>query len=221
MHRKFVDEHTLLIPPRTYRSENEIILNFDSSPEQMVAHHYYPVDPEPQIPEGYQISDESVFTFHEIYHEDIVTVVESSESTDPETGEVSSSSTPVEQMVMVDDSYIEADWQYEQIPEAPFPERDAAEKQIVGLIFNLAAKYNAVEAVAGLQAIDIPSLMALVQQYQVDPTDMQALMTTISIYVLQLQAVTEGTWSEAWDGLKSRFARWFGEIAAENQQQAE
>ena len=89
--------------------------------------------------------------------------------------------------------------------------RNDAEKEIVGLIVALARKYNAVEALARMTELSIPSLLALANEYSVTAVDLQETMTGVQIYVLQLQAVTGGTWAECWDGLKSRWEQWMQE----------
>lgn len=90
--------------------------------------------------------------------------------------------------------------------------RDNAEKAIVGAIASLAVKYNALAELASIEDISIPSLLELANEKGVTTSDLQGTMTLVQIYVLQLQAVTGGTWAECWDGLKSRFAAWLLEI---------
>lgn len=94
--------------------------------------------------------------------------------------------------------------------------RNDAERAIVGLIASLALKYGALDELSHME-LNIPALMALAAEHGVTAEDLQGTMTQVQIYVLQLQAVTGGTWAECWDGLKERWMRWMQEINTEEQ----
>ena len=99
----------------------------------------------------------------------------------------------------------------EQTPEPepePVPDttlRDNAEKAIVSAIMGLAYKYDALSDLADMQDITIPNLQALAAGKGVPQEEFGALITALTPYKWQLEAVTGGTWAECWEGLKSRF----------------
>ena len=103
-----------------------------------------------------------------------------------------------------------------EVPDPPEPipdttERDNAEKAIVAQFAELALLYNALDDLASLEEISIPSLLALAQEKNVTSEHLQYTMCTVQIYVLQLEAVTGDTWAGCWEGLRSRFAQWLNE----------
>lgn len=107
---------------------------------------------------------------------------------------------------------------YEELP-PPEPEpqpdttaRDNAEKAIVGAIRALAVRYNALADLAAMEDITIPNLEALAEAKGVPVDEFGALITMLTPYKWQLEAVTGLVWAEAWDGLKSRFKQWMEEI---------
>lgn len=91
-------------------------------------------------------------------------------------------------------------------------ERDNAERAIVGAIVALAVKYNALDDLKKVGDITIPNLKALAESKEVSLTDWNALISSITPMVWQLEAVVGGTWADCWQGLKSRFAQWMEEI---------
>lgn len=91
-------------------------------------------------------------------------------------------------------------------------ERDNAERAIVGAIVALAVKYDALEDLKAVGDITIPNLKALAERKEVSLTDWNALISSITPMVWQLEAVVGGTWADCWQGLKSRFAQWMEEI---------
>ena len=116
----------------------------------------------------------------------------------------------------------EAGWtraeELDPIPEPPdTTERDGAERAIVGVIVDLAQRYNALNELAQLSDITIPALLDLANRYGVTNADLQTAETTILILARHLEAIVGSTWGEAWDGLKSRFAGYLEEILNSNQ----
>ncbi len=91
--------------------------------------------------------------------------------------------------------------------------RDDAEKAIVGAIAALARKYDAMDALLALEDITIPILTALANEKGVPETEFGALITSLTPYKWQLEAVTGLIWSDCWDGLKSRFKKWIQELS--------
>lgn len=127
----------------------------------------------------------------------------------------------VDTEITVDTSYIQIDtWDYTEIPPAPEPElpdtteRDTAEKQIVGLILQLAQAHDAVNDIAQMQDITIPNLEALAASKGVttDSAEWLALIASITPLKWQLEAIEDTTWARCWQGLKSRFAQWMQEL---------
>lgn len=189
MYRKLIDEHTLEAPPHIYKGNGVVIFNFDRNEALMKQHGYYPVYPDPVIPENQQISSQSTFTFVPLEREEIIESEDSSSS----------------ESIMHDDSYISAEWIYEDVPVEAFPERDEAETMMAQRILALVMKYNAMEDFQRMEDITIPGLLALAQQYQVTSEDLHDAETEILILARHLEAITELSWSDTWAGFKSRF----------------
>ena len=218
MYRKFIDSHTLEAPPKTYRAEGVCIFNFDTDPDAMAMYHYYPVYPDPSVPEGQQVSAQSTFTLVPRQCESAEDVERIVVDTDAETGERTQRTVVETVTVRKDCSYITAEWVYEDIPVPSYPERDEAELMIARSILKLAAKYDAVAALATLDNLSIPGLMALAAQYHVTDEDLHGTETDVLILTRQLEAVTGLSWSDAWDGLKSRLPGYFQQIAQQQQE---
>ena len=144
--------------------------------------------------------------------------------TDEETGErrkVGEHTEMVDTEITVDTSYIQIDdWQYTELPPELEPEqpdtteRDNAEKAIVQEIVTAAAHYNAVQELISIEDITIPNLRALANQKGMPNSEFDALITKLTPYKWQLEAVENTTWAVCWEGLKSRFAQWMQEILA-------
>ena len=119
----------------------------------------------------------------------------------------------------VDDSYITVlESHYEEIP-APEPEsapdtteRDDAERAIVTAIVGLAQKYNAMQDLLAIEDITIPNLRSLAVAKGVPDAEFGALITELTPYKWQLEAVTGLPWAEEWSGLKERFSTYVHEI---------
>ena len=112
------------------------------------------------------------------------------------------------------------EWSYSPAPEPQPPstaERDNAEKAIVAAIAALARKYDATADIEGMEDITIPNLTALADAKGVPASEFGALITELTPYKWQLEAVTGLLWAECWEGLKSRFAQWMREIAEAEQ----
>ena len=192
---------------------------------------YMPLVGEPEDREGFtarpskwHVVPQSIIK-HEPRREDPVTkepFMEDVMEEDPETHEmkkVDQRQVTRDTPVTFDKSYIQVDeYEYDEIP-APEPEpvpdttlRDDAEKAIVGAIVALAQKYDALGDLAAMEDINIPSLQALAAEKGVPDEEFGVLITSLTPYKWQLEAVTGLVWAEAWDGLKSRFAQWMQEI---------
>lgn len=116
---------------------------------------------------------------------------------------------------------IEKGWtRIDQIDPVPEPEdtteRDGAERLIVGLIVELARRYDAVSELTRLTDITIPALLDVATRYGVTPADLQSAETNILILARHLEAITGMTWGETWDGLKSRFSGYLTVILNQN-----
>ena len=224
------DENNTLIYPTA--SEFAGIPHWEQHDFQLRKRHYKPLIGTPEEREGYTASPatwhtvEQSITRTEPRREDPVTkepFMEDIMEEDPETHEmkkVGERQVTRDTPVTVDTSYIQIDtWNYTAIPE-PEPEpvldttlRDNAEKAIVSAIMGLADKYNALSDIAGMQDITIPNLQALAAGKGVPKEEFGALITALTPYKWQLEAVTGGTWAECWEGLKSRFVQWMQELA--------
>ncbi len=184
---------------------------------------YFPLVGEAEPQEGYTASPATWHIEHKEAHrteprQKVVPVYEE----DPETHEqkqVGERTIMEDTDIVLDKSYIQIDtWDYTPIPVPP-PEpapdttdRDNAEKAIVGAIVALAMKYNALEDLASMQDITIPNLKALADSKGVPEEEYGALITMLTPYKWQLEAVTGLLWAECWEGIKSRWQRWMQEI---------
>ena len=110
--------------------------------------------------------------------------------------------------------------QVEEVDPSPEAEdttaRDAAERDIVSAIVDLARRYDALREMASLEAVDIPALLALARRYGVTAADLQATETSILILARHLEAITGTTWAETWEGLKTRFSNYIQDILQGN-----
>lgn len=90
--------------------------------------------------------------------------------------------------------------------------RNATELSIVGEIAALAKKYNAVQDLATISDVTIPTLTRLAVQKKVSTEDWNNLITAITPLKWQLEALVGGTWAECWQGLKSRFPEYLQQL---------
>lgn len=197
---------------------------------------YFPMVGEAEEREGYNAepatwhTEQRSATRKELRREDPIThepFMEDIYEEDPETHEmkkVGERQVEREVDIVLDKSYIQIDtWDYTPIPiPPPEPEpdttlRDNAEKAIVGAIKALAVKYNALEDLASMQDITIPNLKALADSKGVPEEEYGALITMLTPYKWQLEAVTGLLWSECWQGIKSRWQQWMQEINTETE----
>ena len=102
--------------------------------------------------------------------------------------------------------------------EAIIQERNTAERQIVGLIVQIALNHDALEDLSQITDITIPNLEALARSKGVMPDSEEwlTLITSITPLKWQLEAVENTTWAECWQGLKSRFPEYLAEIISAN-----
>jgi hypothetical protein len=192
---------------------------------------FVPLHDIPESQEGYKtVLDKFSLTEQKITRieprrEDPVThqpFIEDVMEEDPETHEmkkVGEQQVTREVPVEFDDSFITVlEYHYVELPPPPEPEqpntteRDNAEKAIVQEIVTAAAHYNAVQELISIEDITIPNLRALANQKGMPDSEFDALITKLTPYKWQLEAVENTTWAECWDGLKSRFPQWIQEI---------
>lgn len=187
------------------------------------ARGYMPLEGEAEIREGYTAAPA---TWHTVSQ--TIMKIEPRQKTvpvyeeDPETHEqvqVGERTIMEDKEITFDKSYIQIDtWDYTQIPVYPpdpepsTTERDTAEKAIVGAILALARKYDAVEDLVAIEDITIPNLKALADSKGVPEEEFGALITMLTPYKWQLEAVNGQLWADCWDGLKSRFSHWIEEL---------
>jgi hypothetical protein len=193
---------------------------------------YMPLNGEPEQREGYAATPSSWHVVEqsetrvEPRRENPVTkapFMEDVMEEDPETHEmkkIGERQVTREVPVEFDTSYIQIDsYDYTEAPAPVEPdqpdttERDAAEKAIVQAILAAATQYNAVQDIASMQDITIPALKELARQKGMPDTEFDALITKLTPYKWQLEAVEDTTWADCWQGLKSRFAQWMQELA--------
>ena len=86
----------------------------------------------------------------------------------------------------------------EATKEAMIQERNAAERQIVGLIIQIAKAHDALEDLAAITDVTIPNLEALAISKGVMPDSAEwlTLITSITPLKWQLEAIEDTTWAE-------------------------
>ena len=126
---------------------------------------------------------------------------------DPETHEsrkVGEHTEMVDTEITVDTSYIQIDeWEYTELPPPPEPEQpvDVSEQlqQVIQLIMHYCDVYGATEELLGLDEINIESLTALIEKYEVTPEDKSLIMTQVLMIVLDLLGKLDETWYALWN----------------------
>jgi hypothetical protein len=225
---KITDETLSYPKPSEFRH----VPNWDRNEPLLRRHGYMPLNGEPEQREGYVATPASwhvvsqTETRIEPRREDPVTkapFMEDVMEEDPETHEmkkIGEQQVTREVPVEFDTSYIQIDsYDYTEAPAPSEPEqpdtaeRDAAEKAIVQAILAAATQYNAVQDIASMQDITIPALKELARQKGMPDAEFDALITKLTPYKWQLEAVEDTTWADCWQGLKSRFAQWMQELA--------
>lgn len=105
--------------------------------------------------------------------------------------------------VVFDTSYIQVDtWEYTEIP-APAPVQDQEDisdqiRQLVEMIQFYADKYTATEDLLAMEDVNIESLEALIDKYQVTADDKLTIMTKVQMRVLEIMATCRSTWHDIW-----------------------
>lgn len=94
--------------------------------------------------------------------------------------------------------------------------RNETERAVVQAIVTVAAQYNALEDLASMQDITIPNLKALSVAKGMPDSEYDALITKLTPFKWQLEAIEDTTWAECWNGLKSRFPEYLAEILQPN-----
>ena len=221
MYAKIIDNALIYPSADEFRGVPNYMLN----DQALRRKSYLPLVGTPEEREGYSATPSS---WHVVQQS--ATRIEPRQQTvadyekDEETGErrkVGEHTEMVDTEITVDTSYIQIDdWQYTELPPEPEPEqpdtteRDNAEKAIVQEIVTAAAHYNAVQELISIEDITIPNLRALANQKGMPNSEFDALITKLTPYKWQLEAVENTTWAVCWEGLKSRFAQWMQEILA-------
>jgi hypothetical protein len=127
---------------------------------------------------------------------------------DEETGERRKTGEHTEMVdteITVDTSYIQVDeWQYTENPPEPEPEPQedisAQLQQVIELIMYYCEKYGATEELLSLEEINITTLSALIQKYEVTEEDQSAITNKVLLIVLDIMGKLEATWYDIWNG---------------------
>ena len=72
-------------------------------------------------------------------------------------------------------------------------------QEVIGIIMFYAEKYGATEELLALDDVNIESLTALINKYEVVPEDQNAIMVKIQLIVLDLMGKLDQTWYEIWN----------------------
>lgn len=72
-------------------------------------------------------------------------------------------------------------------------------REVVEIIMFYADKYGATEELLSLDDVNIESLTALINKYEVVPEDQNAIMVKIQLIVLDLMGKLDQTWYEIWN----------------------
>lgn len=128
--------------------------------------------------------------------------------TDEETGERRKTGEHTEMVdteITVDTSYISIDeWTYTENPPEPEPEQpediSAQLQQVIQLIMFYCDKYGATEELLSLEEINITTLSALIQKYEVTEEDQSAITNKVLLIVLDIMGKLEATWYDIWNG---------------------
>ena len=97
--------------------------------------------------------------------------------------------------------------------------RNAAELAIVKEIVKLAKAKNALQDLAAIEDVTIPSLTLLALQYGVTTEEWNGLITTLTPLQWHLLAIVGGSWADCWQGLKSRFPEYLQELQQATQEE--
>ena len=213
-------------------SEFRHVSNWDRNEPLLRRRGYMPLTGEPEqrdgfrpVPASWHIVQQSE-TRKETRNADPVTgelFMEDVMLEDPETHEqrkIGERNVAREVDVVFDTSYIQVDeYDYEPVaqPGQDTTERDTAEKAIVQAIMLAAVQYGALQDLAEMDDITIPALKELATGKGMPDAEFDALITKLTPYKWQLEAVENMTWADCWAGLKSRFAQWMQELSGQTE----
>ena len=97
--------------------------------------------------------------------------------------------------------------------------RKSAELAIVTEIVKLAKAKNALQDLAAIEDVTIPSLTRLAVQYGVSTDEWNALITTLTPLQWHLLAIVGGSWADCWQDLKGRFPEYLQELQQASQEE--
>jgi hypothetical protein len=169
---------------------------------------YLPISGEAPQREGYTATPQ---TWHIVQQSE--TRIEPRQQTvedyekDEETGErrkVGEHTEMVDTEITIDTSYIQIDeWQYTENPPEPEPEPQedisAQLQQVIQLIMLYCDKYGATEELLSLEEINITTLSALIQKYEVTEEDQSAITNQVLLIVLDIMGKLNATWYTIWN----------------------
>lgn len=73
-------------------------------------------------------------------------------------------------------------------------------QQVLDLIMGLVVQYGAMDALKSLEQINIASLFGLVEQFDVDPKDIQSLIQQVVLLKTDIEARLPRSWYDLWNG---------------------
>jgi len=73
-------------------------------------------------------------------------------------------------------------------------------QQVLDLIMGLVVQYGAMDALKSLEQINIASLFGLVDQFDVDPKDIQSLIQQVVLLKTDIEARLPRSWYDLWNG---------------------
>ena len=73
-------------------------------------------------------------------------------------------------------------------------------QQVLDLIMGLVVQYGAMDALKSLEQINIASLFGLVDQFNVDPKEVQSLIQRVVLLKTDIEARLPRSWYDLWNG---------------------
>jgi hypothetical protein len=99
-------------------------------------------------------------------------------------------------------------------PPPPSDELAGKERAFVAKVAEYAAAYGAMEELAEMEAPSIQALLALAAEKGAAADALAGMESALLTLARDFEHATGGVWTDAWDGLVSRFAGYLGELAA-------
>lgn len=197
-------------------SEFRMIPNWRTNEAAVRRKGYLPLVGTPEQREGYSATPsawhvvQQFTTRIEPRREDPVTkkpFMEDIMEEDPETHEmkkVGERQVTREVPVEFDTSFIQVDsWEYQELPPEPEPKQpeDISDQlqQVINLIVFYCDKYGATEELLSLEDVNIATLTALIQKYEVTSEDQSAITNQILLIVLDIMGKLNATWYTIWN----------------------